>query len=183
MSKMLENMREEMDDVQARLVTAREKANSANEVVAALAREERALQAALDVLTGNEPKTPVVADPARQTILDALARLAPGIAESAAVAATPSEPGGKGPLRLMPKSDIVFNAPEGWTKGILNGEEILLEPGMAVMKNSFGEEVIAKVGTVFAPMTEPVVPEAHAEILPPIADHEEFDSVEEMLDG
>jgi hypothetical protein len=83
---------------------------------------------------------------------------------------------------VMPKHDIVFHAPEGWTKGVLNGEEILLEPGMTVMKNSFGEEVIAKIGTVFAPMSEPLVPEKHAELLPPIEGYENF-SPEDLLDG
>ena len=83
---------------------------------------------------------------------------------------------------MKPQHDIVFNAPEGWTKGILNGEEILLEPGMAVMRNSFCEEVIAKRGTVFLPMSEPVVPEGNS-LLPPIDGIEDFDSPESHLDG
>ena len=83
---------------------------------------------------------------------------------------------------MKPKADIVFNAPEGWTKGTLNGEEILLEPGMAVMKNSFGEEVIAKIGTVFAPMNERTKPEGLGPLLPPL-ESDDFMSDAELLDG
>ena len=149
--------------------------------LARLQKEQRGLQAALDIMDGKEQPAP--ADDTRQRVLDALARLAPDAAAAHALSAEPSEQGGAGPLGLKPKTDIVFNAPEDWTKGTLNGEEILLEPGMAVMKNSFGEEVIAKIGTVFAPMNEPAKPDGHSELLPPLEGISNFDSPEDMLDG
>jgi hypothetical protein len=178
MSKMLDNMKEEAVEVAAKLVAAREKAATANALVESLERENRALNSAIDILSGNEPKTPAPVEPQidRTAILQAIAALQPDTVSGG------DDVRAKRLEGVMPKHDIVFHAPEGWTKGVLNGEEILLEPGMTVMKNSFGEEVIAKIGTVFAPMSEPLVPEKHAELLPPIEGYENF-SPEDLLDG
>lgn len=184
--KLQENMQAELLTLKADLCAARESAELHNSRVSTLEREERALEAALAILAGREiiasegyPGPPMD----RAVILAALSKMAPSVAAVNAANAEPSEQGGAGPLGLKPKTEIKFDLPEGWTKSTLNGEEILLEPGMTVMKNSFGEEVIAKVGTKFASMAEPVKPEGHADLLPPIAEQEGFDSPEEMLDG
>ena len=173
-------MEQDLAEVTAEVTRAQSEADAANERLARLHKEQRGLQAALDIMDGREQPAP--ADDTRQRVLDALARLAPTAAAAHAINAEPSEQGGAGPLGLKPKADIVFNAPEGWTKGTLNGEEILLEPGMAVMKNSFGEEVIAKIGTVFAPMNEPTKPEGLGPLLPPL-ESDDFMSDAELLDG
>jgi hypothetical protein len=175
-------MESDLAEVTAEVTRAQGEADAANERLARLQKEQRGLQTALDIMNGVESPAP---EPAldRKAILDALAAMAPTAAAAHAINAAPSEQGGAGPLGLKPKADIVFNAPEGWTKGVLNGEEILLEPGMAVMKNSFGEEVIAKIGTVFTPMNEPVRPDVQAPILPPLTTDEEFMSDAELLDG
>ena len=183
MSKMLDSMSEELGNVQFKLSAAREKAATANALVTALEREERALQSAIDILAGNEPKPAPEPTLDRETIIRALGTLAPSVAAQHALSAEASEQGGAGPLGLKPKAEIRFDLPEGWTRGALNGEEILLEPGMVVGKNSFGEEVIVPRGTTFAPMEEPVKPASIAPLLPPIADEEGFDSIESQLDG
>jgi hypothetical protein len=169
MSKMLDNMKEEAVEVAAKLVSAREKAAMANALVETLERENRALNSAINILSGTEPQTPAPAS--LETIKAALASLG-----------NTDDIKAKALVNVKPQHDIVFHAPEGWTKGVLNGEEILLEPGMCVTKNSFGEDVIAKAGTVFAPMSEPVVPDSHT-LLPPIDDVEGFGSAEDLLDG
>lgn len=173
---------QDLADVTAEVAIAQESADRANERLARVQKEQRGLQTALDIMDGVERPAP---EPTldRQAILSALASMAPTAAAAHAINAAPSEQGGVGPLGLKPKADITFNLPEGWTKGMLNGEEILLEPGMAVTKNSFGEEVIAKIGTVFARMDEPVRPEAQTTILPPLTSNDEFMSDAELLDG
>lgn len=177
MSKMQDSMQAELDDLRTKLVGAREKAAVANNNVAAMEREERALQAALDILSGNEPKTPAPVEPqiTREVVLAALESVNKTAAEQQGIKA-------KSLVGVKPEHEIVFHAPEGWTKGTLNGEEILLEPGMCVMKNSFGEEVIAKIGTVFPRMAEPVVPQGGSG-LPPISGDYEVFSDAELLDG
>lgn len=174
-----ERMEYDLAEVTDEVVRAQSEADSANERLARLQKEQLGLQAALDIMDG---KQPAPADDTRQRVIDALARLAPPCSDGSALMACAAAAVGAGPLGLKPKADIVFNAPEGWTKGTLNGEEILLEPGMAVMKNSFNEEVIAKIGTVFMPMNEPTKPEGLGPLLPPL-ESDDFMSDAELLDG
>jgi hypothetical protein len=64
----------------------------------------------------------------------------------------------------------------------LNGEAIVLEPGMRVGKNSFGEEVIVPIDSVDPPlMAEPAIPSGHANILAPVSDGEKFGAPEDLL--
>jgi len=169
-------MEQDLAEVSEEVLRAQGEADVANARLSRLQKEQRGLQAALDIMDGKETPAPEPTVP-RETILAALQALGGSHPVTGAddIKAKPL-------VNVKPQHDIVFNAPEGWTKGILNGEEILLEPGMAVMRNSFGEEVIAKRGTVFLPMSEPVVPEGNS-LLPPIDGIEDFDSPESHLDG
>jgi hypothetical protein len=64
----------------------------------------------------------------------------------------------------------------------LNGEEIILEPGMRVGHNSYGEEVLLPEGTPDPPlMPEPFVPLKGSISLPPITDADRFDDPKDML--
>ena len=182
MSKMQDSMQAELDDLRTKLVGAREKAAVANNNVAAMEREERALQAALDILSGKEP-SPEPA-PIDAELLKTLCAALPftSVAEAQRAAKNTDDIKAKALVNVKPEHEIVFHAPEGWTEGTLNGEKILLEPGTCVMKNSFGEEVIAKIGTVFPRMTEPVVPQGGS-VLPPITGDYETFSDAELLDG
>ena len=102
-------------------------------------------------------------EPTRQAIIEALSRISP---EAVANLATPSEQGGAGPLGLKPKAEIKFDLPDGYTRGVIKSvidgkeisEDVILEPGMVVGKNSFGEDVIMPAGAKAIPMAEPAKP-------------------------
>jgi len=177
MSKMLDSMSEELGDVQFKLGAAREKAATANTLVETLEREERALQAALDILTG-KAQVPASVEPTipRELVIAALQGLGASAVGADDIRAKRLE-------GVKPQHDITFNLPEGWTQGVLNGETIPLEPGFEIGTNSFGEQCIVKKGIVHTPMAEPVVPENQGLGLPPITEDYENFSDAELLDG
>ena len=67
-------------------------------------------------------------------------------------------------------------------KVTLNGEEIILEPGMRIGKNSYGEDVLMPDGVPDPPLLgEPIVPLRNSVNLPPITSDDKFDDPKDML--
>jgi hypothetical protein len=72
----------------------------------------------------------------------------------------------------------------------IDGEEVVLEQGFHVEKNSFGEDCIVPDGVKYAPAAEPVAtPDTNARLgqnaipLPAITSGDQFDSPEEIISG
>jgi hypothetical protein len=72
----------------------------------------------------------------------------------------------------------------------INGEEVVLEPGFHVEKNSFGEDCIVPDGVKYAPAAEPAAtPDTNLRLgqaaipLPAITSGEQFDSPEDIISG
>ena len=148
LSEMTTEMAANLVEIRQELNRAQADADQANLRVEELAKQERALQAALDILEGKQPSAPVAQ-----------------------------------PLRISPVGQLFRpTMPPDSRLATLNGEAIVLEPGMRVGKNSFGEEVIVPIDSVDPPlMAEPAIPSGHANILAPVSDGEKFGAPEDLL--
>jgi hypothetical protein len=158
MSSFREQTEENLNFTRTEIERAQGEADTANERLADLQRQARAMQAALDVMDGIEPATTpsgVVIPPVARTVLFPLQGA---------------------DARMVPPPMPV--APTGLQYAKLNGIDILLEPGMRVGKNAFGEDVIVPTNSIDPPlMAEPVKPESTlAAILPPIGKSDTFGS-------
>ena len=101
-----------------------------------------------------------------------------------ALAALEGKPETKFPDLLAPQLApmTVLQAPQNGNKAILRGEEVLLEPGYKVGKNSFGEDCLVPLDAADYPtMAEPTkpAPTTHGVVLP--ATNETLDRPEDML--
>jgi len=153
MQEMILEMKQRLEGLRVELNKAQAEADAKNIYVEELERQQSALQSALDILEGRAP----VNTPA-PTITDANPRVGAKVIQ---MFQTPSLPG---------------------KKVTLNGEEIILEPGMRVGKNSYGEEVLLPEGTPDPPlMDEPFVPLKGSVSLPPVTDADKFDDPKDML--
>jgi hypothetical protein len=148
LKEMTLEMATKLVEIRQELNRAQEEADQANLRVAELETQERALQAALDMLEGKAP-VPVIPP------------YVPNFAP-----ATPLRP------KIAPGSGLAM----------LNGDAVILEPGMRLGKNSFGEQVIVPIDSVDPPlMAEPSAPMASTNILAPIADGDKFGAPEDLL--
>ena len=153
---MLQDMKESMAsnliDIRQELNRAQEEADEATKRVEDLERQESALQSALDILEGRTPTAAPVSTFKPGKV---------GGTQMAEVIQMPSLPG---------------------QKVTLNGEEIILEPGMRIGKNSYGEDVLMPEGVPDPPLLgEPIVPLRNSVNLPPITDADKFDDPKDML--
>lgn len=156
MQEMILEMKQRLEGLRVELNKAQAEADAKNIYVEELERQQSALQSALDILEGRAP----TAAPAPSVLASALQIPKPGI-ERGAVIQMPSLQG---------------------KKVTLNGDEIILEPGMRVGHNSYGEEVLLPEGTPDPPlMAEPFVPLKGSVSLPPITDADRFDDPKDML--
>lgn len=142
MKDLKTQMQEDLTSVTGKLEKARAKAEDANSRVQILERQQVALQSALDIMEG---KGPVVQQ--YKPFLDA-SEMARTIY--------------RGP-------DPTTISQPGEKYADFNGELIILEPGMRIGKNSFGEDVLLPENMPDPePLPEPTVPIAPPSILPPI---------------
>jgi hypothetical protein len=82
------------------------------------------------------------------------------------------------PMHMFPASKI--------QTATINGEEIIVEPGFHVEKNSFGEDCIIPDGVKYAPAPEPVAtPDTRAGLvpLPAITSGEGFDDPADIINA
>ena len=142
MKDLKTQMQEDLTSVTGKLEKARAKAEDANSRVQILERQQVALQSALDIMEG---KGPVVQQ--YKPFLDA-----------SEMART---------IYRGPDPTTISQPGEKYTD--FNGELIILEPGMRIGKNSFGEDVLLPENMPDPePLPEPTVPIAPPSILPPI---------------
>jgi hypothetical protein len=154
MSSFREQTQENLNFTRSEIDAAQGEADKANQRLADLQRDARAMQAALDVMDGKEPQP----------------------------APAPQAPAIMFPLQGQDARSVFVpfpTLPTGLQYATLNGEAVLLEPGMRIGKNSFGEEVLVPADSVDPPlMAEPLKPENHvvASILPPLKTSDTFGS-------
>jgi len=146
MSSFREQTEENLISTTQEIARAQSEADAANERLANLQRQARAMQAALDVMDGKEAPAPIIF---------------PMQGSDARFVSSP-----------LP------TPPAGAQYAKLNGEDILLEPGTRIGKNSFNEDVIVPIDSVDPPlMQEPAVLETRsANILPPLRSSDTFGS-------
>jgi len=149
MSLIRKSLEEQQEMIATELVRAREEASTANERVARLEREHRALSSAIDIMDGKEPE-PIAQKFEFPSI--------PPVHVPRPSAWTPATP-----------------PPDGAKYVEFNGERILLEPGWRVGKNSFGEDVLLPEGAPDPePMPEPVIPMAPPPLIPMLGSGDSF---------
>ena len=153
MSSFREQTEENLKTVLAEIERAQYNAGLANAYLADLQREARAMQAALDVMDGKELQAPVPLNPSIMFPLQGADAKVMTTGQWAPTTA-PAPP----------------TAPV-----MLNGFPIILESGMRVGKNAFGEDVIVPENSIDPPlMAEPTKPGPTSSILPPINANDTF---------
>lgn len=162
MTSRKEQMQADLDAVNYELDRARGEAETANKRVSDYEREQQALQAAIDILNGTGPVIPQYVPPFNVGVKDQLERvLAGGIGNREAV-----------------KVDEQAEVPSVPGAVKLGDEWVVLEPGMKIGKNIYGEDVIVPEGTpdpkAFAP--PPTKPVNHAIPMLPTFSGESFSS-------
>jgi hypothetical protein len=131
----------ELADAQASLDAAGASLSYYQNLVNDKTKERDSLQAALDALEGRTPPPPI--------IVPSVFSQAQSLETQVATSPTP-HPRDKDwkPGKPIPGQVVQ-----------IDGEDVILEPGMKVVKNSFGEDCIVPEDTPqFVPMEEPVAP-------------------------